>query len=310
MTSPRFDRAVPGAPMRIPAETYNAMLDAAKANLEGRSRGGVRGSMRDPTEVLIKNATVTDHARYDVMGVSIPLFGPSDNITEFLTNLCMQGVACDGVDHVGRWAVLMGPLAADQIGGAVISGDTIAKIDVLVESDTHVECNTDPTDTANFYRLQSGTTGSARILWKESGTGADKWAYIRIGDSAGGGATTGGGATPMRITEIYVDHLICRTWDGSANGADDIVVAKPFLLRHTQANYPWIDAASLASVDAQTLTVEVSTVEYTWKVAVPYAVDEVLWASPTTLADVTVGYVDALWEDTNRNAHAWAEVQA
>ena len=36
-----------------------------------------------------------------------------------------------------------------------------------------------------------------------------------------------------RVKSVQDDHLVCREWDGTVEGAGDVKVAKPFLLRKT-----------------------------------------------------------------------------
>ena len=64
------------------------------------------------------------------------------------------------------------------IGVAVISGVCPVRLDIEEESDTFAEIEHEET---GF--LKSGGSGSATILWKEPGTGADKWAVVRLGDA-------------------------------------------------------------------------------------------------------------------------------
>ena len=155
-----FPRANPGDPLRIPASAWNRMRDATlQVERGGGTIGRIIGGKPSPVEVLVKNATVTDLSRYDVMAIGDPLFGPSVNLVEFQTNLCIQGVAPSTAAHAGKWAVLLEPIAAGQIGRAVISGDTIALIDVTDADHTHAECNTSPDpDGDKYYRLRSSAT--------------------------------------------------------------------------------------------------------------------------------------------------------
>lgn len=115
--------------------------------------------------------------------------------------------------------------------------------------------------------------------------------------------TASSSATPFIVQSIQNNWLTCRTWDGSTAGSTDILVAKPFLLRHVLANYPQL--TSFTTVNAQQATVVESGNTYTWKVTLPYAADEIIWAQPTTLGDLTSGGNPLVWEDTNRGAHAW-----
>jgi len=119
----------------------------------------------------------------------------------------------------------------------------------------------------------------------------------------------GAAASPFRIKEIWENVLVCRTWDGTSDGDTNIYVAKPYLLQQVESHYPWIDGSSLTSVNTQEITVEVSSIEYTWRVTLPYAVNEVIWATPYTLGDIMVTTTEVVWMDDNRNGHAWGEVQ-
>lgn len=154
---------------------------------------------------------------------------------------------------------------------------------------------------------------AVNMMLKMTGDGK----YIRVNMRTAGpsvelviGNLLGGtGVSPYRIKSIHNDYLTCRSWNGTTDGTTDVLIAKPFLLRHVSNNYPWIDTSSLATVNAQEVTVDVSSVEYTWRVTLPYAVDEVIWATATSLGDVSVSGTPLTLEDTNRAGHAWGVVE-
>jgi hypothetical protein len=82
-----FRRVKPGDPVRIPAGAYNAWCEAAEAFQAGNASliGQTAGGMPDRTRVRIRNDSGADRARFDVLGVSGPLFTPTENLVEFLS---------------------------------------------------------------------------------------------------------------------------------------------------------------------------------------------------------------------------------
>jgi len=57
-----------------------------------------------------------------------------------------------------------------------VAGVVQAKINVVSESDTFATAKD-----GDLTQLSSASSGEATILWKESGTGAGKWALVRFG---------------------------------------------------------------------------------------------------------------------------------
>ena len=137
----------------------------------------------------------------------------------------------------------------------------------------------------------AGPGALADIAWVDVNTDGREW----YEDTSG--------LVPFRIKSVQNDYLTCRTWDGTNDGDTDVLIAKPFLLRHLLANYPWL--TSFTTVGASQATVVYSSVSYTWKVTLPYAVNEVIWAHRSGLGDVTVSGDPLVWEDANHGAHAW-----
>ena len=175
-----FQKVQSGQPLKIPAETFNAFLDAAQ---DFRSRQQSRTRDPQPTFrqtgiVKVKNSSGEDRGRFDILGIDRPIFTPTDNLDTFQNDVLLVGVVPDKEDHPGRFCILLEPLAIDGIGLAVISGVCPVRLDVTEESDTFAEIEHEET---GF--LKSGGSGSATILWKESGTGVDKWAVVRLGDA-------------------------------------------------------------------------------------------------------------------------------
>lgn len=167
-------------------------------------------------------------------------------------------------------------------------------VDIDLANPIHITA----TDLTNSSRLPPDSI--VQVYWSRNKEGIIKHYFF-----AGGG---GSSIIPLKIDVIENDYLICNTWDGTTLGTTDIYVAKPYLLQQISHNYPWIDTSSLTTINDQTVTVEVMSVQFTWQITPPYAEGEVIWATPTTLDDIAISPgVYCSYVDLNTNGHAWAE---
>lgn len=192
-----FKKVQRGDPLRIPAETFNTFIDAAK---DFRARTQNRGHQSQPEFqqsgiVLVKNGTGDDLDRFHVLGIDRPIFTPSDNLHSFLNQIAVLGVAPTEDNHLGRFLVLQEPLRAGMIGRACISGITPVLLNVQDEEHDWADIEEGETDS-----LKTDTAGSAYILWKEPpGSGGYgsygygygyygnlRWALVRIGNLSDG----------------------------------------------------------------------------------------------------------------------------
>jgi hypothetical protein len=209
----------PGDPLAIPAATFNTFVDAAQDFLRRqRDVGRTPVADRPPFEtVLLKNASGADRGRFDVLGIDAPVFTPTDSLETFTNGIALAGVTPTD-SHAGNFAVLVEPIQAGQIGRACILGACPVKVNIVSTSDAFADVEAGVTD-----RLKSGSSGAARILWKESGTG-EKWAVVRLGNPAGGAS-----AIPVKLTASLGGGSYTgkeQVWTGSAwsdkPGATDI----------------------------------------------------------------------------------------
>jgi len=69
------------------------------------------------------------------LGVTGIVFGPTDNLTEFKNQPTLTGGIPSGqfhaAGHVGRFVVLLEPIAAGKIGRGVASAFTVCRVNVL-----------------------------------------------------------------------------------------------------------------------------------------------------------------------------------
>lgn len=184
-----WDKVDSGDKIVISAQVWNAILDAAVANRMGDnpSPDGAPGS-RSATVIRIRNDSGAAVSRFGILGLNGPISTPTNNLTEFKRTIAFKGITPATGTHEGKFAVLLEPLAKDKIGAAVVSG--IAPVQVTGSGDFAEITNSDTT------KLTAGSTGSARILWAESGSG-QRWAVIRIGEGGGGGT----GSEAVRQTD-------------------------------------------------------------------------------------------------------------
>ena len=178
-----LEKVVSGQPLNIPATTYNAMIDAARKANSINTFNSETTNSKDYAKVSVLNSSGSDLDRFFILGIDEPIILPADDQEDFESRITVDGVTPeDGTggsgasDHRGRFVVLQEPIPDGEIGKARIAGETLCKVNVIDEDDGFA----DVTDGVEDY-LTSANTGSARILWKESGTG-EKWALIRIGD--------------------------------------------------------------------------------------------------------------------------------
>lgn len=169
----------PGQPIVLSAGDHNAMLDAARAH---RARQQLTAD--EPTAklqsgiILIRNASGSDCSFLDVLAIDVPLILPTDSLNEWRSRVAMSCIAPDSATHAGRYVVLQEPIPAGKMGRAMVIGVTPVNLDVTADSDRFAEVATGVSAS-----LKTGTTGSARILWKESGTGAKRGVVMLTGEA-------------------------------------------------------------------------------------------------------------------------------
>lgn len=111
--------------------------------------------------------------------------------------------------HIGKYVVCLDKIADGGAGRAAIAGLVRAEIDVQDEDDLYCRLEHDST------KLYSDASGSALILWKESGTGT-KWAWLLIGLPAWSGCSYVKAQGDESSGIISVKHV---NYDGTEHGA-------------------------------------------------------------------------------------------
>lgn len=168
-----------GQRLEIPAETYNAFLDAVRA--ERARRHSIEqepgDEFRQTGIIKVRNNTGA-RERFDVLGLDTPIVDPGVNLPEFKNRPTFNGSTPTLPDHRGRFAVLLEPLDAGTIGRGIVSGVTVCRLWVELGEEGYQFA--EAADGITSY-LQIAESGSAQVLWREPGLGL-KWAIVRLGN--------------------------------------------------------------------------------------------------------------------------------
>ena len=169
-------KAQAGQKLEIPAEAYNAFVDAVRYVRERRHDVAQESSapFRQSGIIKVRNDSGTDRERFDVLGISQPIISPGANLPEFKNQVAVVGVVPQHPEHFGNSVVLLEPLSAGGIGRGWISGVCPTRLRVDAECHEYADIEDD-----NAAQLVSLPAGSARILWREGGLGP-QWAVVRL----------------------------------------------------------------------------------------------------------------------------------
>lgn len=163
-----------GQTYQLRADALNAWSEAAAAERRERFGGGraaVQESFAQADIVKIRNDSGSARSRWDILALQSPLLTPGSAAFQ-------RQVAFKGVPPLstlgGKFGVLLEPVGAGRIGRAVVSGVTLARIQVDAGQEAY-PCADMQTGS---YRLRAANSG-IEVLWKETGTGL-KWGVIRL----------------------------------------------------------------------------------------------------------------------------------
>lgn len=157
-----FRKVSAGSPLAIPAEAYNAFIDAALA-----TRGsGAKGSLpleggRQFSFARVRNDSGEDLERFGVLGIGESFIAPSINASEFARVLAFPGYA-PTLDHLGRAGVAIEPIATGQFGRVILAGIVHVRVAMLDESHRAADVSA-----GDATKLRSAAEGSASLLWIE-----------------------------------------------------------------------------------------------------------------------------------------------
>jgi hypothetical protein len=165
----------------IPADAWNAMADAARADRAARTSVTAEAGLvfRQSSIIKVKNVSGSDVPRGGVVELTGFLIDPADSLDGFLAGPAFEGdtPAADAT----MVAVAIDPTPDSSIGRFVVSGVAVAKVDVTDED--HLFCRPDG---SVDEMVSDATRGPCRILAQGEG-----YAYVLLGAGASAGMVKG-----------------------------------------------------------------------------------------------------------------------
>lgn len=174
----RIRRMTAGEPLTIRAADWNAMATLFEQLQPGvgMNPGGPVGE-RGTRQLWIKNESGATVPQYGILAMGDAVFDPAghsgaDELSFKQPSIYVRGDAPSIPGDEGKWCVLLSPASDQQIVRAVAGGVVQVKVFVNASTDEWAEAAD-----ADSGKLTTGPVGTARILYKETGTG-EKWALI------------------------------------------------------------------------------------------------------------------------------------
>ena len=216
------NRIKPG-PLRgqISARAWNRAQDAADIVLGDRyaqTGDAQTDGPRPYTPILAQNSTTGVVNRWGVLSVAGVVFTPSGATGNATQQFQDQPVLSGGLPTGGSaFVVAVEPIAAGKIGRVAVAGVVQAKVNITDAGHGFAKAKD-----GDLTQLSSADTGDAQILWKESGTGASKWAIVRFGGAAGSAGSRLG-----KVTGTWAKNATASVQQYSGAGA--IVTGSSFV---------------------------------------------------------------------------------
>jgi len=165
-----------GQPLKISAQTFNTLIDTAKAfkRLERNIQVGSAGAIVGPNLVLVRNDSGGSVGRYEAMGISGVVYA-ADTLDGF--EEIVLTVVTPTADHKGQFVVTAEPIADGAVGLAYAAGVCQVMLDVSDEQTPFKLCDV----SAGTNVLVPCWDGSATILFQTAGIGL-KWSVVRLGN--------------------------------------------------------------------------------------------------------------------------------
>jgi len=167
-----FRKVRPGQPLRITAKAWNRVLDSVATQPEFAGTAGLYG--RPCHIVQIKNTTGSTVPKWGVLAIAgianDPTAGAS-SLAQFQEVPILEGAAPSSTT-AGKFVVAVEPIAAGKFGRAAIDGVVQCKVEIVHADHRFVACGSGG--------LKTAASGEGLVLWKDSGTGTNKWALVQL----------------------------------------------------------------------------------------------------------------------------------
>lgn len=178
---------------QIPGRTWNRLVDGEERDSRRGPpsvrgpEGGSEGENPSPARVLIKNDSGSDAPTGGVLKLTGVVHEPADEPgCEYSGPIFTGDTPAANEQHV---AILSEPIADGFLGWGVIPNAAWAKVNVSDEDHEFAQPK------ASVAELVSSASVGFPIIWKELGTGADKWAVISLVKPGVGSSLRWGQAT-------------------------------------------------------------------------------------------------------------------
>lgn len=188
---------------------HNSIVDAVNYfKDQGHLGGGAIGNMAQRGVVVkIKNNTGGDRDQFDKVILDTLVISPADNLKEFKSRAPLFSVVAITSQNLSKSiAVLLQPVKDAKFAYALIDGVTPTQINVTSEDHDYAI----PDET---FGLISAASGSVRILYKESGTGENKWSVIQFPAGGGGVNIQWAKITAVTNANNYTCNIYASQYD-------------------------------------------------------------------------------------------------
>ncbi len=239
-----------GDSLVIPANTYNAFIDAA-ADFQQRIKPRQKLAQQSQRSmsllpgagagvIWLRNDSPMDCWRYFVLGLDVPIHEPQsfmDTEGSFVDQVAFSGVWPEPTAHglTDKHAILLEPIVAGGMGRALIHG--ICQVRMIIEDDTHQFAKA-PVGFPAF--MTSSAVGSTQILWKEQDVapGQPCWAIVKLG-----------------VPSVPSNTMIpCKVWqDGGTTDGDATTQCDRTYLVKTMDAYDELDGGSILGEELEPL---------------------------------------------------------
>ena len=197
-----------GEKFKVKANTWNAFIDAANHYKNTQMSLGfeaLRGNAKTGI-ILVSNDSGGLLEQFSPVILDDLIIQPdnAEKEQEFKSRVPVfsgKKVSADNKDK--PFAILQVPLESEKLGKALLQGITPVKVNIGNESHKYAKLSA--------AGLVSTSSGSGRILWKESGTG-EKWALLQLGGGGSGGNNYSGF---FRLTADEDNENTVKVVDGS-----------------------------------------------------------------------------------------------
>lgn len=229
-----FRKWTSGDPINgLSSEFLNVLVEVAKDYLR-RKKSGFTDIVGDEfgKELFVKNSSGSFLAQFSVVGIGTEIIIPSGADTSFFKDSVFETTAPSSTTP---YAITTTIANDGEYVKARLSGWTFCKVNVTDAGHGYANATT------AYTRLTSGATGTARIVWKESGTG-EKWALVCL---------LGASTSSSGITSINSETGPAITFAAGSSGTDFAVSAATNTVTY---NLPAASATASGKVTTGTQT--------------------------------------------------------